>query len=480
MPSSKSFEHALFKKGESMDSNISEVLSYLIGSSNANFSARLLASLRRVASKNIPAMAVALQSRHYVLLYNPDWVAEASYDKVVTVIEHEALHVLLEHVPRAITLSTMFTGDIEKYLFNDAHLLAADMADNCLLIKNNAYTQQHADEFVLPQHKPFEFPADLTYEQYVHLLMAYLRKNTVVIKLVAPGKDKEQGEGQGEGQGQSQEPGQEQGQSTCGKGKSKKEMSWGELQKELAENHKRWIIDASGLSLEEKLAIAQELHQEAKTKVAEVVDDIKKSRGTLPGYVQELVEVLLAEPTIPWTQVLRDLVVNTRRSKPRRSLRRPNRRHFGIPRLAKFPGKAKDPTFSVAFLIDTSGSMGTEELQDAIVNLQGLQKVDKDIHITIVEADVEIHKEYEIGSTDKVDPEFHGRGGTDFNAALLRAQEIEADIVFYYTDGYGPAPELESRVSVPFAWLITKRGTVPDEEWGRVISLDNSEGFNDR
>lgn len=479
MLSSKPFEQALFKKGKTMDANISEVLSFLIGSSNANFSARLLASLRRVASKSIPAMAVALQNRHYVLLYNPDWVAEASYDKVVTVIEHEALHVLLEHVPRAITLSTMYTSEVDKQMFAESHLLAADMADNCLLIKNNGYTQQHADEFVLPQHKPFEFPQDLTYEQYVQLLMAYFRKNTVVIKLVSSCKDKKPGE-DGEGEGQEQGQGEGQGQSTCGRGKTKKEMTWGELQKELAENHKRWLVDASGLSLEEKLAIAQELHQEAKTKVAEVVDDIQKSRGTLPGYVQELVEILLAEPTVPWAQILRDLVVNTRRSKPRRSLRRPNRRHFGIPRLAKFPGKAKDPTFSVAVLIDTSGSMGTEELQDAIVNLQSLQKVDKDIHITIVEADVEIHKEYEIGSTDKVDPEFHGRGGTDFNAALIRAQEIEADIVFYYTDGYGPAPELESRVSVPFAWLITKRGTIPDEEWGRVIKLDDSEELNDR
>lgn len=457
-----------------MDANISEVLSYLIGSSNANFSARLLASLRRVESKSIPAMAVALQNRHYVLLYNQDWVTEASYDKVVAVIEHEALHVLLEHVPRAITLSTMFNGDIEKHLFNDAHLLAADMADNCLLIKNSSFVQTNEKDFVLPQHEPFKFDPDLTYEQYVSLLMKFFKKNTVVIKLTSAGNGDQQEQEQGQGQGQ------EQKQQTSGRGKSQKEMTWGELQKELAENHKRWIIDASDLSLEEKLAISQELHQEAKTKVAEVVDDIQKSRGTLPGYVQELVEVLLAEPTIPWAQVLRDLVVNTRRSKPRRSLRRPNRRHFGIPRLAKFPGKAKDPSFSVAVLVDTSGSMGTEELQDAIVNLQGLQKVDKDIHITIIEADTEIHKEYEIGSTDKVDPEFHGRGGTDFNAALLRAQEIEADIVFYYTDGYAPAPEVESRVSVPFAWLISKRGTVPDENWGRVIKLDDSEGLNDR
>lgn len=445
-----------------MDANISEVLSYLIGSTNANFSARLLASLRRVESKVIPAMAVCLKNRHYVLMYNADWLAESSYDKVVAVIEHEALHVLLEHIPRAITLSTLFTGE-EKQLFEESHLLACDMADNCLLIKNNDYVQKFEKEFVLPQHEPFKFDVDLTYEKYVHLLMDYLRKNTVHIKLIS-------------GSGESEESGTNVGAGAGAEGdkeEKQKQMTWGELQKQLAEGHKRWLIDASGLSMEEKLAIAQELHQEAKTKVAEAVEDVVKSRGTLPGYVQELIEILLAEPTVPWTQVLRDMIVNTRRSKYRRSCRRPNRRHFGIPQLAKFPGKSRDPVFTIAFLIDTSGSMGTEELQDGITNLQGLQKVDKDINITIVEADVEIHKEYKIGATDKVDPEFHGRGGTDFNAALLRAQEIEADIVFYYTDGYGPAPAVDSRVSVPFAWLISKRGVVPDENWGRVIRLEN-------
>jgi predicted metal-dependent peptidase len=117
--------------------------------------------------------------------------------------------------------------------------------------------------------------------------------------------------------------------------------------------------------------------------------------------------------------------------------------------------------------------MGSEELSMALSLMQDLQRADRDIRITIIESDAAVGKVYEVGPSSEIDPRFTGRGGTDFNPALVEAKDHEPDVVFYYTDGYAPPPEVESRVAVPFAWLITPRGTVPDENWGHVIKLQD-------
>lgn len=437
-----------------MDASLSELMSHLLSSSGNSLSGWILGSLQIIADKHVPSMGVTVQNRHYVLMYNPEWFKKAEYNEVVAVVEHEAMHVLLEHIPRSYLELAMCSTDEEKRTFKMCNNIAADMADNCLVIKGNPWVQAHKDGWVFPEHEPFKFAPDLAYETYMELLRDYLRKNP-------PPKIK-----------------------MC------------ILQAGLSKNHEKWFEGAGGkpgegpngksdgnsgvegLTVEEALAIAQDLKTEGKKVIAQAIHDYSKSRGTVPAHLQELIDELLREPIMPWLQILRNLVINTRRFKIVRSIRRPNRRHFGIPKIAKFPGKAKDMTFTVTFLVDTSGSMGTEELQQALSELQAIQKADSDILIHIVESDANVGKEYTITAKDKVDPEFTGRGGTDFNPALLRAQKIESDIVFYYTDGYAPAPEPESRVSVPFVWLITPNGQIPDQEWGRVLRMKDMVGGN--
>src|SRR5215467_7062857 len=87
-------------------------------------------------------------------------------------------------------------------------------------------------------------------------------------------------------------------------------------------------------------------------------------------------------------------------------------------------------------IVDTSGSVTTELLRKIDENLHTLGR---DYDITIVECGAVIHRIYPY---KKLDDTFQGRGGTDLRPPLeesfLRKQK--ADLVIFFTDGYGPAP----------------------------------------
>jgi hypothetical protein len=231
--------------------------------------------------------------------------------------------------------------------------------------------------------------------------------------------------------------------------------------------------DMGSMNIDEMLALADELEHQGQRIIKQAVDDHKKSRGTIPGHLQQYIDDLLRQAKIPWTTILRNKVINTQRYKKYRSVGRPRRRHIGIPRLMKFPGYSKERRFTVAFCIDTSGSMGEEELRLGLSELQGLQKADKDIKIHIIECDTAVGRVYEVGPNDEIKREVTGRGGTTFDPAVIKAKELNPDIVFYFTDGYAPALQVENRVSCPFLWVITPGGCIPDPDYGLVICTGN-------
>jgi predicted metal-dependent peptidase len=453
-----------------MDVDFSEAMCYLVSGKGNNFYARILSTLvvrKSHKTEFCPSMMVKLESRYISLVYNEEWLAKTTLEQVVAVIEHEALHVVLEHLPRMLAQDAMFQAEDDKKRFRSVSPLAADMADNCMLYVSSQVCKDWVEEnrkmkwtdwtppydaengWVFPEFPPFKFPNDLTYEQYIKLLMD---------------KDKE-----------SEQNGKD------GKGDKGKFHDWvksfgpQEIYVHLL-THEEWKAMTEGMTDEEKQGLSNELKQKVRNIVKKAVEEHSKSRGTVPAFLQELIEKLLKPQVIPWTQLLRDKVVNTKRWKWQRSICRPNRRKIAMSkampdRIIPFPGRSKDRAFSCVFCIDTSGSMGERELEIALSELEYLRRADKDIEITIIEADADIGKEYTIDARGEIDWSLSGRGGTDFNPALIRAREVKPDIVFYYTDGYAPAPEPESRVACPMVWLITPNGKCPDEDWGHKLEM---------
>jgi predicted metal-dependent peptidase len=179
--------------------------------------------------------------------------------------------------------------------------------------------------------------------------------------------------------------------------------------------------------------------------------------GKLPGFVKEMVDRLYQPPEIPWEQALRKFCKKA--VKIRATYQRPNRR-------MAWRGA------HVMMIVDTSGSMGVEECNKALSEMESIMKAYPASKITLVQCDTRIAAEVEFSKADTAalkkfarSPEWAGRGGTDMRPAFKRAEELRPECVVLLTDGYFSWPE---RPQIPTFVLMT---TDYDPPWGVVARL---------
>jgi len=519
----------LNRKEAGMDASISDLFCYLMSRPDTMFYAWVLSGLPMRESRQLPCMGVMLQNRRYVLLVNPDWYATASFTEVLVVIKHEVYHITSEHIPRGLEARAVVFDAEQMQRLETAWPYAIDCAVNTLLQQEDANIR--ALNCIMPEQ--FKLPEGKSAEFYLNALMNQIKNREEVRKKLleeledafgqgkkndqqmeetndsqpcgtkgtgcdgedtddssphgdCPGSDQghpgdnrgmagEEDEEGGETRGGAAAPAVEGEQEGEGEGKGKGGTG---LRKGMLANHKPGMgtensedgETSSGGNTDDLLALADELRQLGKNAIERAVT-ATKGRGTLPGQLQQQIDALLEKPQIPFTHILRSWVISTQKHNPSRSLARLRRRYAGIPELIPFPGVGRDRKFTVVWCIDTSGSMGSPELERGLAELRSLQKADRDIEVIVLEADASVEHEYRLSQPNsKINYDVHGRGGTCFDPALIRAQQLKPDIVFYFTDGYAPAPKHENRVRCPFAWIITPSGKVPDEEWGKVIT----------
>lgn len=162
-----------------------------------------------------------------------------------------------------------------------------------------------------------------------------------------------------------------------------------------------------------------------------------------------------AEP-IDWRRWLRVFSDATRRTRIRNTLRRPSKRYGTTPGI-----RVQRIGHRLLVALDTSGSIGADELAAFFAELRVLRR--RGASIRVVECDAAIAAQWEYrGHTPE---HVRGGGGTAFDPVLSYANEIRPDGVVYFTDGWGPRPEVACRV--PILWVITPGGVQPDA-WGHL------------
>jgi predicted metal-dependent peptidase len=289
--------------------------------------------------------------------------------------------------------------------------------------------------------------------------------------------DQGQQPGQGSGQGQGQpQPGQGGGQ-----GQSQEQGPVAVLERyfngQTGGAHGFWEEHLKDKNPDELQGLAERLRHEAKSFIRKAVHDHVKSRGTIPAGMKELIEKFLATPTIPWPQLLRSVCVRTRQTKVSRGMARPSRRMHGIHGVLPFPGRARDNRFTIWYALDTSGSMSTDDLIMGLAEVLNLVRTESDVTVVVMYCDAHLHVMYDVESTDDVDFNVVGRGGTDFNPPFIKLREMmhtdkAPDVLIYATDGYAPAPAPENRVPIPVIWLITPDGVEPSPDYGIHIRME--------
>jgi predicted metal-dependent peptidase len=171
-------------------------------------------------------------------------------------------------------------------------------------------------------------------------------------------------------------------------------------------------------------------------------------------------------PELAWNVLLRTEVQSLLKRQATRTY--PNRRQ--PLRIGIVPGRRSrrdQPTVLVA--IDTSGSMSSSDLQRVSAEMQEILRLRAGV--VVIQCDTEIRHEARLKKGDRV-TRIWGRGGTSlcppFDAKLLR--KYRPDLVVYFTDGYGEAPE-SPPVNAQVLWVLTGHNPRVPARWGRSVCM---------
>jgi predicted metal-dependent peptidase len=182
--------------------------------------------------------------------------------------------------------------------------------------------------------------------------------------------------------------------------------------------------------------------------IKEVVDQVTKSRGIIPGEMAEIIEKLsqVEPPKFNWRGYLRRFVGGSIKTFTKMSRHKPNFRFI------ENPGLKHKHRRHILVAVDTSGSVSTNELEEFLNEIYHINRTGTDV--TIIQCDSAISH---IGKFDpKKDFEIHGRGGTSFHPVTdyYDQNTKKYNCLIYLTDGEAPAPD---RCRGPVLWVISSK-----------------------
>lgn len=377
------------------------------------------------------------------LMFNPDLVEGTDDENLLYVLEHEGMHLLNKHIPRALKIIDITLHPLEVQSKMNIWNIAADCCGN---------QQAGIPDPLMIGGKPWKICMPEKYglkdnqasEKYYYELLKNAKKMPIPNFGGGEGKDGQSGGG--------------------------------------LDTHEHWknpegVSDIGTLSRKIDNHIADIVKESAKT--------FNKDRGTLPGHIAELIEQALLPPRVPYYQIIRKLVRGTRLSKFKRSHTKVNRKRTyvfilgatGLPEISPFPGRTRDFSFNIGILIDTSGSQSAIDLMEALSGVKNIIENDRHCKTTVVEIDTKIHKEYEVKRVRDIQYNITGRGGTQLGLALERIRDLKCDVCLGFTDGWTENINAIPRKLLPkkIIWVIgEKHGTAENiNKTGIVVRAPN-------
>ncbi len=368
------------------------------------FYGHFLMTLPKSFSKRTNTLAVHLEQQSIQLFINEQYWSTLNKSHRYGLLKHEALHIIFKHFIKQKHYSN-------KTLFN----LAADLVVNQYIQSD----QLPKDEILLENFRYLETMYGIKLEAYQDVDYYYQQ-----LKLFL--KTKEQFT-------TSSVPDFFTSILKKQNSPSKRHLFWKHL--DHAQEGERKIIDYQANRI-----IKENIH-----KVNHRYDNF----GNLPQALSEKMNLILKsfQPQFDWRRLLRLFANSGNRTIIKNTIRRPSKRY------ATVPGIKVKKRQRLLIAIDTSGSLQDKDLNTFFSEVLFIWRQGADIQI--VECDNTLKASYSYqGQSPSI---IHGRGSTDFDAAIKYANEIHnPDALIYFTDGFGSAPTLPVRY--PVLWLITSEG----------------------
>jgi len=229
-------------------------------------------------------------------------------------------------------------------------------------------------------------------------------------------KDEQKGKGDGEGEGE----GEGGGSGGTGTGEGFDDHDWG---------------GAKEMTEEEKKVLEREIDQA----IRQGVMAHQKIAGTGAGDLdRDLLELL--EPKVDWREMLREFVKSTCSAKDTSSWRRVNRRFLSMGTY--MPSLIGEKVGHMVIAVDTSGSVGQEELSGFLTEVKGIAEEVKPSQVDLIYWDsrVAAHEEYTENDVSNIINSTKPRGGGGTSPSCvseyLKEKRIVPECVIMLTDGY--------------------------------------------
>jgi len=204
----------------------------------------------------------------------------------------------------------------------------------------------------------------------------------------------------------------------------------------------------------------------------------KHGAGSVPGGWQVWSDEQLTPPQIRWQDKLRRAVrsgVARVKGMVNFHYERPSRRQWGIGYGAGRPilPAMYAPVPKIGVFVDTSGSMGADDLRIAMSEVDGVLKASGG-EVIFGACDASVHGITKVADVKAACAALKGGGGTNFCPVF---DELEAmnrmtrpHVVVFLTDGDGPAPE-RCPDNLHVIWVIVgKHGRIPYTRKGKEIA----------
>lgn len=430
---------------------------------NYRFLITQLSRLQILQDPQCPTMAVFGNSRgEHKLLYNLNFWRQLHPRSAKHVLVHEALHYVLAHVYRALMLQA-------EFCLNEQHMLwlrqAAEITVNHELLKifpeinylvtSDDGTENHkilgTEAFLVA--KKFNIPAGLSLEENFVALMQKEPSETPELTSFLYGLLRT-AESLAESEKQTTASSSSEEDASKNISNDLSVTNENVANALAAHNNKNTANDLTTLTsklLHLKACNNKSLLESAKQRTFLQIQKTVKSWGTDSENIAEICPYL-NPPKLNFTEILQH-IISTKLKDKKRTLLHPSRRRQHL--VLAFPGKKHSKGLCIVWITDTSSSMDNTAISKGLGLLRKLQKLHQHT-VWVVEADCQVQKIYELDSHKKIEYNIIGRGGTSFDPALEASIKLNPDLVFYYTDGYAPPPNV--RVDCPLYFLITKNG----------------------
>jgi len=372
------------------------------------------------------------------------------------------------------------------YLVSNAVVHNCDMTINGRKSKPKfGYHEPTTDQIILPLDGqcvwvPEDWDVDQTAETYYDKLVKSVAKcpscnrpmtGNQQAQAQGQGQKGKQGQGQGQGQGQKSQQGQgSQGgdgdgehQASCPKcGNTGKvtpgSYQYGGVYGKQIDDHAVWS----------QTEVSQD---EARQLIKDITDQAtQKCQGYSPGHLAEALKEL-GKPVVRWRELLRRYLGN-HVGNQRRTYSRRNRRidTFGM------PGISHHAAAKVTVIVDTSGSVGKQELEQFFAEID---MISSRAIVSVLQWDhaFQGYSKYRRGDWKKF--VVKGRGGTDMAAPIkwLEDNSLLTDCLVMLTDGY-------CNWASPRGWypgigminvITSAKGSITESTWGHQVYLKATE-----